>query len=189
MSLAGWPPKLEKDLYEETHRPVPCFTRHAEFFEAPRRVGTEAATWQLGLRSQTPAFVARWLPNEDAQAGCTPRSTLPGSTLPGQTSKWSPKPWNKYHHQPEHSCYSGREHSFDMLRDLHGKRKESRGQLAESLQASPRAPRVRVDTHRESLFLDETYKGKVAPNANTFRPHLQDGAHPDVCRWILSIGR
>lgn len=179
---------LQKEPYADTRPLVPCFTRHAEFFKEPRRphLPIESATWQLKLRSQTPAFTGG--------AAAAPAPQPPREAPPAMSSRASSarpeKQWNRYFHHSDHSCITGREHSFDMLGELRRQEHQADAPVSARSTASSslRTPRVRADAHRARLFLDEPYRGKVTPNMDNYRDHLQSGAHPDVCRWIMSIG-
>jgi hypothetical protein len=158
----------QEEPYEETRPAIACFTRHVETMQdggAPRRtqLPTEIVTWQLGLRAQTPAYRSRSV-----------RKGTPG--------------WNKHHHYGDHSSYKWRDHSFDMLGEISKEASQaSSPNSTVSSSGSTGTPRVRIDTLRHNLFFEEPYKPKVAPNFNNYRHHLRVGAHPEECRWILSI--
>jgi len=183
--------ELEKDPYEETRPAVPCFTRHVEFFQDSRgrKWTTEAATWQLGLRSQTPAFTAatsvgRSLAPPSSSSDFKPvpprAITAPGS---GQST-----PRSRF----RTNFYGLREHTFDMLRDDCDKKKPQDGKTAPVEPETPtissaRTPRMHADRHRALSHLDEPYQGKVGPNMEAYRTHLQARIHPTVCRHFLKL--
>eukprot|EP00929_Paragymnodinium_shiwhaense_P009311 TRINITY_DN11343_c0_g1_i1.p1 TRINITY_DN11343_c0_g1~~TRINITY_DN11343_c0_g1_i1.p1 ORF type:complete len:277 (-),score=9.69 TRINITY_DN11343_c0_g1_i1:321-1121(-) len=185
--------ELEKNTYADTRPLLPCFTRHDEFFKDCRNrvTTTEAVTWQLGLRSQTPAFTKR--PRTGAQEGqaATPREHGVRALVPGATSampRSTPRrDWNpRFHHL--------REHTFDMLQDHYNgslsqrtvKKQFSITQDTEK--PDPARPRIVLDSHASKRqYWDEPYSGKVGPNLEAYRSHLQAGVHPDACRRMLSM--
>mmetsp|Transcript_6638 Transcript_6638/g.16468 ORF Transcript_6638/g.16468 Transcript_6638/m.16468 type:complete len:229 (-) Transcript_6638:135-821(-) len=188
---------LKREPYETTRPFLPCFTRHAEFLKdgRGRLVKTEAATWQLGLRSQTPAFTSQKLTMHDGK--------LKASTSPKQSLKEKKEqekgadcaadalqtPRGEYEHRFEKTppprwianFHGIRDHSFDMLRELY------ENPLSEENREPRRTPRVHVDSHRAKRHHDEPFTGRVAPNLDIYRSHLRAGVHPDVCRYLVNL--
>lgn len=169
---------LEKEPYADTRPKLPNWVRHDEFMRASARPArpVEVATWQLGLRAQTPAFGnIRKRPS----AGQRKHDRHPGER----------KPWQEHFQLPELS--------FDMIQDLQTLKKQNiredagspqTGAKAEALPQTPgRTPRNKVDPHREILHTTERYKPKVTPNTQEWRALREAGNHPDFCRHMVSI--
>lgn len=168
---------LQKEPYADTRPKLPNWTRHDEFMRAATRAArpVETATWQLGLRAQTPAF------GKSGKRGSAPR----------RHDKQADRRWHEHFQLP---C-----HSFDMVQDLQTIKERARGQREDDgtpktgkdgkaeVQTPGRTPRNMVDPHREMLHTTEKYKPKVVSNTQEFRHFREAGNHPDICRYMVSI--
>lgn len=172
---------LKKDPYEETHPKMPALVNHFELTSL-----TETTRGRL-IDPHTAAF------HSSLRSGPLVRGG--GRQLGGNDTLT--KPWTQ--------SFNSRGDSFSMLRDSYHpvevakeeKRDHNRNKHRDAitpndvslleLGRTQRAPRNRVDPHRGRRFNDEAYVSKIHPNAQTFRCFREAAAHPDECRFMLSL--